>query len=214
MKQQGIIELGYRYPLEDNYTICRTRERPFLVHNSRTGYLRPHPHMIEQEQLSGIAAGATYPGSFQNKSTDAETSAALDRLLKPTRYEIHSTARLEQVKLTEVYYDRRTSCCRGIMFFYENGKRRAVGECRIGVDFVRRCEYPTHIMYSEKEYILPDSRTRYEGTVVEMTNDINHVYSTSSMVTLISAAWRPAIMSGRLEFRFAYGSTHIRVFRE
>ncbi|KAJ3475396.1 hypothetical protein NLG97_g9475 [Lecanicillium saksenae] len=214
MKQQGIIEIGYRYPLADDYTICRTKKRPFLIHNSRTGYLRPHPHMIEQEQLSGIAVGATYPGSYQNKGTDPATSAYLDRLLKPVRYEIHSTARLEQVKLAEVYHDPRTRCCRGIMFYYENGKRRAVGECRIGVDVVRSCEYPTHFMYSEKEYLLPDSRTRYEGTVIEMTDDITRVYSDNSMVATISAAWRPAAMAGRIEFRFAYGSAHIRVFRE
>ncbi|TQV91758.1 hypothetical protein IF1G_09343 [Cordyceps javanica] len=146
MKLQGIIELGYRYPLADEYTICRTRKRPFLVHNLRTGYLLPHPQMNEQEQLSGVAVGATYPGYLQHKIADPTEQERLDRPYRPLRYEIYSTARLEMVRLAEVYTDPKTQCCRGIMFYYNCGKRRAVGECRIGVDNVRSCASPTHFM--------------------------------------------------------------------
>ncbi|KAM3487382.1 hypothetical protein MY3957_009335 [Beauveria namnaoensis] len=187
MRQQGIIEIGYRYPLAEEYTICRTKNRPFLIHNIRTGYLRPHPQMIEQEQLSGVAVGATYPGHFQRKRAEPSAQGRMDRLLRPLR---------------------------GIMFYYDCGKRRAVGECRIGVDAARSCANPTHFMYAEKEYILPDSRTRYEGTVLEMVDDVNRAYARNPVINSISAAWRPAAMSGRLEFRFAFGSTNIRVYRE
>ncbi|KAM3507244.1 hypothetical protein MY10362_001908 [Beauveria mimosiformis] len=214
MKQQGIIEIGYRYPLAEEYTICRTKNRPFLVHNIRTGYLRPHPQMVEQEQLSGVAVGATYPGHFQCKKAEPSAQGRMDRPLRPLRYEVYSTARLEMVRLAVVYNDPLTHCCRGIMFYYDCGKRRAVGECRIGVDAARSCAYPTHFMYAEKEYILPDSRTRYEGTVIEMVDDVNRAYARNAVINSISAAWRPAAMSGRLEFRFAFGSTNIRVYRE
>ncbi|EJP67099.1 uncharacterized protein BBA_03673 [Beauveria bassiana ARSEF 2860] len=214
MRQQGIIEIGYRYPLAEEYTICRTKNRPFLIHNIRTGYLRPHPQMIEQEQLSGVAVGATYPGHFQRKTAEPSAQGRMDRLLRPLRYEVYSTARLEMVRLAVVYNDPLTHCCRGIMFYYDCGKRRAVGECRIGVDVARSCANPTHFMYAEKEYILPDSRTRYEGTVLEMVDDVNRAYARNPVINSISAAWRPAAMSGRLEFRFAFGSTNIRVYRE
>lgn len=214
MKHQGIIELGYRYPLAEEYTICRTKNRPFLVHNLRTGYLRPHPQMIEQEQLAGIAVGATYPGSLQRKSSEPVEQQSLSRLLRPLRYEIYSTARLDMVRLAEVYNDPQTNCCRGIMFYYDCGTRRAVGECRIGVDEVRGCANPTHFMYAEKEYLLPDSRNRYEGTVIEMVDDVSRAYARNPIINAISAPWRPAAMSGRLEFRFAFGSTNIRVYRD
>ncbi|KAJ4150120.1 hypothetical protein LMH87_010885 [Akanthomyces muscarius] len=214
MKQQGIIELGYRYTLADEYTICRTSNRPFLIHNMRTGYLRRHPQMMEQEQLCGVAVGATYPCSFQRKSADPSAQSHLSGSLRPIRYEIYSTARLEMVRLAEVYNDPQTHCCRGIMFYYDCGKRRAVGECRIGVDQVRACVNPTHFMYAEKEYLLPGSRNRYEGTVIEMVDDVNRAYARNPIINGISAAWRPAAMSGRLEFRFAFGSTNIRVYRE
>jgi hypothetical protein len=57
----------------------------------------------------------------------------------------HSYASLENVASVCVYYRPGTGLCRGILFYYDNGGQRAVGQCRLHVDPCETYKRPSSI---------------------------------------------------------------------
>lgn len=53
-----------------------------------------------------------------------------------------STAPLDKVTVAKVFHQAGSSCCRGLLFEYQNGARRALGDCRVGVDPYETYETP------------------------------------------------------------------------
>lgn len=62
-----------------------------------------------------------------------------------------SSAPMAEVHRVDVFEDRETRLCRGILFEYQNGGSRAVGQCRLGVDVRREYELPLTISFRSIE---------------------------------------------------------------
>ena len=58
-----------------------------------------------------------------------------------------SSAPLDGVLSTLVFYDQSTGFCRGIVFRYQNGGSRAVGQCRLHVDPAEVVVRPVRLCY-------------------------------------------------------------------
>lgn len=70
----------------------------------------------------------------------------------PFKYACFSSASLENVIQAAVFYDGTTRHCKGIIIDYCNGTRRALGQCRLGLDRVQRCNHPSHLFYAPTTY--------------------------------------------------------------
>lgn len=182
------------------------------MHNVRTGFLRPHPHLVEKEHVAGVSIAAAYPMTVVHKRTPPRPSpepltvlqAAMRRV--PPKFECHSIAPLEKIRAAEVFLtDDEKKNCRGILFYYDNGKIKALGQCRVGVDECKRYLNPTHIVYTANSHTHPISRQKVTGVSLEFTHDINQVPWHLS--------WRYMMMRGKLELRFTDKSVVVRVLR-
>ncbi|KAI0404759.1 hypothetical protein F4802DRAFT_566206 [Xylaria palmicola] len=58
-----------------------------------------------------------------------------------------SMASLKGVRSVEVFYDQDSRHCRGIIFYYQNGGCRAVGQCRISMDSTKQLTQPSQICF-------------------------------------------------------------------
>ncbi|KAI1296160.1 hypothetical protein F5Y03DRAFT_387245 [Xylaria venustula] len=58
-----------------------------------------------------------------------------------------SIASLEGIRSVEVFYDQDTRHCRGIVFYYQNGGCRAVGQCRVAMDSTRQFTHLSQICF-------------------------------------------------------------------
>ncbi|KAH6874069.1 hypothetical protein B0T10DRAFT_415763 [Thelonectria olida] len=74
-----------------------------------------------------------------------------------------SSAPLNGVTTMRVFYDQEKESCRAILFDYENGARRAVGSCRLGIDLVATYVKPVRICRFPSTYLPIGSGTRRQG---------------------------------------------------
>ena len=123
-----------------------------------------------------------------------------------------SSAPLKDVTRISVFNDKKLGSCRAIMFDYQNGARRAVGNCRLGVDRVETYLDPTRICYRP---ILPrrehsralDSQSSSlvdrREVLVESGCDSTHQHE--------EAGWVCSAMEGDLEFQFSQVESIIRI---
>ncbi|KAL3602902.1 hypothetical protein FPOAC2_07218 [Fusarium poae] len=63
-----------------------------------------------------------------------------------------SWASLDCISSTLTFKDRETGFCKGIMFQYQNGGCRTVGQCRWHLDLVTRVEHPHVFQYKTESY--------------------------------------------------------------
>jgi hypothetical protein len=54
---------------------------------------------------------------------------------------------LRGVSSTQVFVEHCTGTCKGILFHYENGAVRAVGQCRLNTDRTESVAQPTHLVF-------------------------------------------------------------------
>lgn len=59
-----------------------------------------------------------------------------------------SSASLENILHIQVFTDTSTKLCKGIMIEYNNGLKRALGQCRLGMDSVQSYKKPSNLSYA------------------------------------------------------------------
>lgn len=96
-----------------------------------------------------------------------------------------SWATLSGIKSICTFYDKDTGLCRGIIFYYENGGLRAVGQCRRHVDCSKRAVKPSVLCY----------RSQRNGIQVEVGPDSIHQHASDGWTCL-------ALGEGVLTFSF------------
>ncbi|GKU07225.1 hypothetical protein FLAG1_10981 [Fusarium langsethiae] len=64
----------------------------------------------------------------------------------------YSWASLDRISSTLTFNDRETGFCKGIMFQYQNGGCRTVGQCRWHLDLVTRVEHPDVFRFRTESY--------------------------------------------------------------
>ncbi|RSL64776.1 hypothetical protein CEP54_004604 [Fusarium duplospermum] len=85
-----------------------------------------------------------------------------------------SWAPLDSIQSIRSFYDKDTGLCRGLIFQYENGGLRAVGECRKHVDDDVLAVKPSVICFQPAPNLASWRAPEAIGVRVELGNDIDH----------------------------------------
>lgn len=105
-----------------------------------------------------------------------------------------ASASLDRVSKIQIFYVPGTLFCRGIIFQYDDGLRRALGQCRVGIDEIQVYARPSHICFIHTTYRQPHMDTEFQGVKVLSTifdQDHNHE----------GTSWTCCEMSGVLEMK-------------
>lgn len=118
----------------------------------------------------------------------------------------HFDASLERVVYAQVFSDRDTGRCSGILLEYEDGIKRVLGQCRFGFDAVRCYEHPTKFCYMPIEY--PGKEP--------LCLPLKHVHAAFDSDTGLfgdqdTAKWEICPMKGIVHFSFNEKDTVIKV---
>ncbi|KAI1157820.1 hypothetical protein F5B18DRAFT_665679 [Nemania serpens] len=134
MREAGDVILGPSIPgsAEDR---CLGRHAPItLIHGEpQEGQIVPYFGAYCQP-----TNGSQLPRRFQ--------------IYKPRSYPLGedahlSMAPLEGIRLVDVFYDQDSRHCRGMVFHYQNGGCRAVGQCRISEDSTKQFTQPSQLCF-------------------------------------------------------------------
>lgn len=141
MKLAGDIILGSSYKIN--------KENVKLIQHPRTLiYQSPAGEVISF--VGGHADGAALWTTEQKSDAEVEPVLPTFRYRKhPFRSASYSSAPLRNVIRAQVFYERRASAsaCRGIVLEYRDGSKRALGQCRLGVDQSEECFEPARLCY-------------------------------------------------------------------
>lgn len=106
-----------------------------------------------------------------------------------------SSAPLRNVTRMHISEDEEFHFCRGILFDYENGAQRAVGNCRLGLDPLKTYLSPVRICYLPITFSRTHSNTIYRSIRIESGCEATHVHG--------EGAWICSAMVGNLDFWFS-----------
>lgn len=151
----------------------------------------------------GTSTIITYDGQGQT-GTFTEPLYSPRPSLYPSAH--HSYAPLELVSRIRVSYHDDGMHCAGMLLEYDNGGRRAVGQCRLLVDACKTYERPPSIAFAN-----------LMGTNIDPTTGKVHHYPDRVLVSFDGPCvdgnkWSQYAMAGTLEFWFTswWGSISIR----
>ncbi|PHH51363.1 hypothetical protein CFIMG_005829RAa [Ceratocystis fimbriata CBS 114723] len=124
----------------------------------------------------------------------------------PSRHAFFSLAPLENVNRASIFSKKENGACMGILLQYQNGARRSLGQCRLGIDHVQHYANPMFICLSPRVYIQPRSVLLLHATLVNFMYTQEHEHS--------EQGWTCCEMKGELEFWFSAEETKLRVTME
>lgn len=109
-----------------------------------------------------------------------------------------SMASLEGVVSTQTFYTKHGSYFKGIILEYRNGTKRALGECRTGLDAVRHSKDPSTICITKTTPEgSPAASLCLQQWKLEFNADVNHTH-----VKEDGCNWKCVKMRGTLEVCF------------
>lgn len=187
LKLAGDVIVGSTYKMRD--------ENVQSIHHPHTLiYKRPDGEAVTF--VGGHAGGAAPPLAAtqleidEQKDAEAEPTFTFQYRKQPFRSASYSSAPLSDVIRAQVFYERgRASVCRGIVLEYSNGSKRALGQCKLGVDQIEECMEPAQICYYS-----PGKNS----VQVKVSNGSLHAGHGE-------AGWTCCLMRGVLEFWFSDG---------
>lgn len=185
LKLAGNIIVGSTYKMDDE-------DVQFIQHPLTLIYERPDSEGVH---FVGGHVGGTAPlattqlEADEQKDAEAKPTFTFRYRKQPFRSSSYSSARLSNVIRAQVFYGKRfsTSICRGVLLEYRDGSKRALGECKLGVDRIEECFEPTHFCYNS---VL-------KNNVQVKTSD------GSSHPTHEENGWTCCLMKGVMEFWFS-----------
>lgn len=140
-------------------------------------------------------------------TTDAENKTVTTEV-QPDRESFSdmlvSSASLEGILNVHVFSDKQRNLCKGILIEYEDGSKRALGQCRLGWDSVTSWRRPLSIFYVPVSYkgVEPDdfltSARIHKGVRVAFDSESSHVAEDGTLEGHFHE------MKGCLNFRFTF----------
>lgn len=115
-----------------------------------------------------------------------------------------SSASLDNVAGIQIFNDKGTGLCKGIIIEYNNGLERALGQCRIGVDSLQRLAQPSHICLAHVMYYRLNTEVKLSGVKVESTTRAIHEHN--------GIGWKCHVVRGILEFWFTGEEARLEIF--
>ncbi|KAM0346229.1 hypothetical protein ACHAPU_005654 [Fusarium lateritium] len=113
-----------------------------------------------------------------------------------------SSAPLENVTRVQVLEDDDSGFCKAILLDYGNGARRALGNCRLGIDRAKTYLRPSHICYRAAGH-ASGIRRDIPAVRVEAGCNANHDHEEDG--------WVCSMMEGTMEFWFSKEQSVVRV---
>jgi hypothetical protein len=156
---------------------------------------------LESQPVSVFGAYPTEAGE-KNWPTTPFSQPLIDD--PPFPYAYFSLAPLERVNRVSIFNDELSGFCVGILFKYQNGAQRSLGQCRIGVDPFKDCTKPSRICFRRRTYGRCGTPARLQATMVKSTNGQKHGHDEQQ-------GWTCCQMQGRLEFWFSCEETNLAV---
>ncbi|KAL7916015.1 hypothetical protein GGI35DRAFT_431322 [Trichoderma velutinum] len=133
--------------------------------------------LIHEIPSSGLM---TFIGTDADKQTETTEAAVDPQRVWPLPHAFFSSASLEGVLHVHVFNDKLRNLCKGILFEYENGSKRTVGQCRLGWDRVQSWRRPLRIFYDSASYPIPNPTSvfhpdRHKSVRVTFDSESDHV---------------------------------------
>ncbi|PKK41124.1 hypothetical protein CI102_14443 [Trichoderma harzianum] len=154
-------------------------------------------------------------GSMEFIGTDADkqTETAEPNVQRqdwPLHRAFFSFASLEGVLDVHVFSDELRNLCKGILFEYENGSKRTVGQCRLGWDRVQSWRKPLSMFYDSASYQITDPAgvrdpVRHKSARVTFDSESDHVSEDGTL----DKSFYP--MRGCLNFWFLINDVEIEI---
>ncbi|KAL7808123.1 hypothetical protein V8C44DRAFT_366920 [Trichoderma aethiopicum] len=138
-----------------------------------------------------------------------------------------SWAPLEGVASTVVFRDEDTGYCKGILFHYQNGGSRAIGQCRLQVDPAEECDEPSLLCvkiegrrapWSRAQMLLYGARVAFQQNSDQKHEHLHEQEHKSKALTLgrtrRGEKWECFPMRGDAKFWFTAESSWLSVVTE
>lgn len=116
-----------------------------------------------------------------------------------------SRASLDDVERAFTFVDRETRLCNGIMLQYKNGLIGCLGQCRFGIDDVKRTDSPEYICFGAEYCVVPPGHV-YKGVKVDFGGCHHRDDATRDDVT-----WTCCKTTGTAEFWFRFHNTKLSI---
>lgn len=148
------------------------------------------------------AVAIDIPPTISSLHPDAVTSSLLPKAF-------FSSASLEGILNVHVFHIEWRKLCKGILIEYENGSRRALGQCRLGLDEVQSWHKPLSMHYVPAEYErnvndrINETRTS-KNAQVTFDCENSHVTEDGSLEENYYA------LKGRLNFWFTFHEVELQ----
>jgi hypothetical protein len=119
-----------------------------------------HPRTLIYERPDSegvwIVGGHTGEAALQLEADEQRSGAEVEPAFtfqyrkQPFRSAGYSSAPLSNVIRAQVFFFEtgRASACQGIVLEYRDGSKRALGQCRLGIDVSEECADPTQLCYN------------------------------------------------------------------
>ncbi|KAL6910158.1 hypothetical protein GGI43DRAFT_389463 [Trichoderma evansii] len=124
----------------------------------------------------------------------------------PRIYLYNSYAPLERVVKAHVFTDNEADRCRGILLEYEDGMKRALGQCRLGFDHAQCYENPTTFCYLPVKSLFKEN-LGYHDKGIQVTFDSK----TGPFEEQDTAKWEICPMKGTLQFGLTHLETIVKI---
>ncbi|CAJ0547345.1 Ff.00g040990.m01.CDS01 [Fusarium sp. VM40] len=164
----------------------------------------PTTIIYNELELQPVSVFGAYPTEVRKDSRPA-TPFSQPLIEQPQfPYAYFSLAPLERVDRIRIFNDELSGFCVGILFGYQNGAQRSVGQCRIGNDPFKDCAKPSRICLHRHNYGRSGTPARLQATMVKSTSGQKHDHDEQQ-------DWTCFQMQGRLDFWFSFKETSLAV---
>ncbi|KAH6989261.1 hypothetical protein BKA56DRAFT_727767 [Ilyonectria sp. MPI-CAGE-AT-0026] len=214
-----ILAFGIRSDDLRGYGVAR---RPcFLLRMLRSGDLAVGPHHtgITEDFVSLIGPSSILVhdspkwclfsvfGIDPREDADFEIKPFAPLTSAPINHACFSSAPLQSIASTQAFYDRDTKVHRGILITYQDGTRRALGQCRVGLDPFRHCATPSRVCFTLPDPAQRRIRLHQEfGVKFEFGTDVEHTHDGTD-----NLEWICSPMEGVLQFWFSGRDTRLEI---
>jgi hypothetical protein len=165
-----------------------------------------HLNLIYFFKHDGFLTLIQADGDKKIVTMDADRPATIQSL--PQAF--YSSASLEGILNVDVFTNEYKSICRGILIEYEDGSKRALGQCRLGLDTVQSWHKPLSFFYVATAYErnVPSLVREYEESrcvKVAFDSESSHISEDGSLEANYYE------MKGYINFWFTQHDTELRI---
>lgn len=173
----------------------RSEQDRLLGYGNRVSFIYGEPKELQPVSIFGAHSSSPSEG-------DIPRPFSVQDFVPDIAETYFSWAPLSGIQSIRAFYDEGTGLCRGIVFHYESGGSRAVGQCRQHVDCSTLAVRPSSLCFQPTVYLTSLRKRERRGVRVELSADAIHQH--------ICNGWKCLPLGdGVLTFSFTDDSSYI-----